>query len=407
MIKMKTALERFLEYVKFSTASDENCEACPSSSGQLVLGEYLVKELNEASLLDAHMDENGYVYAFLPASFGREADPAIGLIAHMDTSPDASGENVSPRIIAYGGGDIKLENGDVVRLEDYPFLKEYEGKELIVTDGRTLLGSDDKAGVAEIIAACEYLAKNPELSHPAISVCFTPDEEIGRGADKFDLEKFGAEYAYTIDGGELGEIEYENFNGASAQIKIKGLNIHPGSAKGRMKNAALMACEYVNMLPANETPATTEGYEGFYHVADISGNETEANIFMIIRDHSREKFEARKQRVKDIAEYLNKVHGEGCFTACVQDSYYNMKEMILPHMHIVEKAQAAMKCCGVAPKIIAIRGGTDGARLSYMGLPCPNLSTGGMNFHSTHEMIPVEALQKMTEVIIALATAEK
>ena len=404
---MKNAMERFLEYVRFSTASDENCEACPSSQGQLVLGEYLVKELKEAHLLDAHMDKDGYVYAFLPASFGREADPAIGLIAHMDTSPDASGENVSPRIITYGGGDIELENGDMVRLGDYPFLKEYEGKELIVTDGRTLLGSDDKAGVAEIIAACEYLAENPEISHPAISVCFTPDEEIGRGADRFDLEKFGASYAYTIDGGELGEIEYENFNGASAQIKIKGLNIHPGSAKGRMKNAALMACEYVNMLPANETPATTEGYEGFYHVADISGNETEATVFMIIRDHSREKFEERKQRVKDIAEYLNKVHGEGTFTAEVQDSYYNMKEKILPHMHIVEKAEAAMKSCGVAPKIIAIRGGTDGARLSFMGLPCPNLSTGGMNFHSTHEMIPAEALGKMTEVIVALVSAEK
>lgn len=404
---MNKTVERFLKYVTFGTASDENCEACPSTQGQLVLGKYLAEELDAIGLDGAEMDQNGYVYGFLPASKGRENDPTIGFIAHMDTSPDAPGDKVSPQIITYEGGDITLKNGDVVKVCDYPFLSSLEGKELIVTDGETLLGADDKAGVAEIISACEYLINHPEISHPAISVCFTPDEEIGRGADLFDLEKFGAKYAYTVDGGELGEIEYENFNGASAQISIKGANIHPGAAKGRMKNAALLACEYIKMLPANETPATTEGYEGFYHVADLSGNESAAEIFMIIRDHSQEKFEERKKRVCAIADYLNGVWGEGTFEAKVTDSYYNMKEMILPHMYIVENAQAAMRSCGVEPKIIAIRGGTDGARLSFMGLPCPNLSTGGLNFHSKHEMIPVQSLEKMTEVVVTLATAEK
>ena len=404
---MKNAVERFLKYVTFSTASCDTSETCPSTEGQKVLGEYLAKELCEMGMQNAHMDADGYVYAFLPASAGREGEDGIGFVAHMDTSPEASGENVKPRIIDYEGGDITLENGDIIRVASYPYLAALCGKQLIVTDGNTLLGSDDKAGVAEIMAAMEYLIENPDVTHPAISVCFTPDEEIGRGADRFDVAKFGAKYAYTVDGGELGEIEYENFNGASATIKVKGVNIHPGSAKGRMKNATLIACEYIDMLPKAETPAHTEGYEGFYHVCDISGNETEAEINIIIRDHDTEKFNARKARAKAIADYLNSVWGEGTVTADISDSYYNMKEMILPHMYIVENAKKAMEQCSVEPKVMAIRGGTDGARLSFMGLPCPNLSTGGFNFHSTHELIPTESLLKMTEVVVALASMEK
>ncbi len=404
---MTTALERFLKYVTFGTASDEGSDTCPSTPGQLVLGEYLAKEMDEMGMDGAHMDADGYVYGFIPASKGWEEKPAIGLVAHMDTSPDAPGDNVKPRIITYNGGDIVLENGDIISEADYPAIKPLAGQDLVVTDGTTLLGSDDKAGVSEIMAACQYLLENPEVSHPAISVCFTPDEEIGSGADRFDIEKFGARWAYTVDGGALGEIEYENFNGASAEITVNGVNIHPGEAKGRMKNAVLIASQYISMLPAAETPATTEGYEGFYHVADIEGCESKAVVRMIIRDHDKEKFEARKSRVKAIADYLNGVYGEGTVEAKVADSYYNMKEKILPHMHIVEDAQAAMKKCGVEPKIIAIRGGTDGARLSFMGLPCPNLSTGGINFHSTRELIPVKSLEKMTEVIVTLVSLEK
>lgn len=404
---MKNAVERFLKYVTFSTASDDKSESCPSTAGQKVLGAFLAEELKEMGMQNAHMDADGYVYAFLPASKGREGDDAIGFVAHMDTSPEASGENVKPRFFDYAGGDIPLENGDVMKAASYPYLEKLCGRQLILTDGNTLLGSDDKAGVAEIMAAMEYLIENPEITHPALSVCFTPDEEIGRGADRFDVEKFGAKYAYTVDGGELGEIEYENFNGASAVIKVKGVNIHPGSAKGRMKNATLIACEYIDMLPKAETPAHTEGYEGFYHVCDISGNETEAEISMIIRDHDTAKFSERKARAKAIADYLNSVWGEGTVTAEIKDSYYNMKEMIIPHMYIVENAKKAMAECGIEPKVMAIRGGTDGARLSFMGLPCPNLSTGGYNFHSTHEFIPTDSLIKMTEVVVCLASMEK
>lgn len=404
---MKTAVERFLKYVTFGTASDENSQSCPSTEGQLKLGRYLAEELREIGLTDAHMDQNGYVYGWLPATHGRETEGAIGLIAHMDTSPDASGDNVCPTVITYNGGDIVLKNGDTVYLADYPFLADYIGRELIVTDGTTLLGSDDKAGIAEIFTACEYLKSHPEISHPKIAVCITPDEEIGRGADKFDVKKFGARFAYTVDGGELGEIEYENFNAASVKITVKGVNIHPGSAKGRMKNAVLMANEYIASLPEKETPAHTEGYEGFYHVSDIKGCESLTEIFMLLRDHDRVSFERRKSTVTDLCDTLNKKWGAGSFTAEIRDSYYNMKEMILPHMHIVDRAKQCFTECGVEPKIIAIRGGTDGARLSFMGLPCPNLSTGGMNFHSTHEMIPVDALNKMVEVIAKIVSREK
>jgi tripeptide aminopeptidase len=323
----------------------------------------------------------------------------------MDTSPDVSGANVRPRIVRYEGGDLPLESGAVLELSNFPFLERYRGQELIVTDGRTLLGADDKAGVAEILSACEYLVQHPEIPHGRIAVGITPDEEIGRGADHFDLARFGASAAYTVDGGELGEIEYENFNAASARVTIRGVNIHPGSAKDRMKNAILMANEYLSMLPPSETPAHTEGYEGFYHVHTFTGCESEAEIGMIVRDHDRAKFEARKQFLTNLTAYLNGVYGEGTFSLELRDSYYNMKEKILDHMELIENAERAMRAVGVEPRIIPIRGGTDGARLSYEGLPCPNLSTGGANFHGVHEFIPVESMRAMVRVLVELIRA--
>lgn len=394
--------DRFLKYVSFDTRSDENSDSCPSTEKQKILGQYLADELEAIGLLDVCMDSHGYVYGFLPASYDLKDKPAIGLIAHMDTSPDVTGTNANPQIIEYRGGDIKLQNGESISVERFERLKNYIGESLIVTDGNTLLGADDKAGIAEIVTACDMFSKNPQLPHRAIAVCFTPDEEIGRGADLFDFKKFSASEAYTVDGGELGEIEYENFNAASATVTVKGVNIHPGTAKGKMKNAALMAAHFVSEMPEKETPAHTEGYEGFYHINDISACESEATISMIIRDHDREKFEARKAYIQKLTAYMNTVYGEGTFTAEIRDSYYNMKEKILPNMHLISNAEAAMRACGVTPKIVPIRGGTDGARLSYEGLPCPNLSTGGENAHSIHEFIPVSALQKMVDVIIKL-----
>ena len=398
-------LDRFLKYISFDTRSDENSETVPSTEKQKRLGSYLVDELTSIGLVDAAMDENGYVYAFLPASQGCESLPTLGWIAHMDTSPDVSGAHVKPAIVQYKGGDILLANGDLIRLDRFPFLSEYCGQEIIVTDGTTLLGSDDKAGIAEIVSACAYLLEHPEIRHGRIAVGFTPDEEIGRGADHFDLKRFGADYAYTVDGGLLGEIEYENFNAASATVTVQGVNIHPGSAKDRMKNAILMANELLSMMPAAETPAHTEGYEGFYHVHDFVGNETKATISMLIRDHDREKFEAKKLYLQNLVAYLNGKWGEGAFALSVKDSYYNMKEKILPHMHLIENAKKAMQAVGVEPRVLPIRGGTDGARLSYMGLPCPNLSTGGANFHGVHELIPVESMHKMVQVLVELAKA--
>ena len=395
-------VDRFLKYVSFDTRSDENSETCPSTEKQKILGEYIKEELEAIGLSEVSMDKNGYVYGFLPSSKDHTDKPAIGLIAHMDTSPDVTGTDAQPQIIEYAGGDIALLNGEALRESSFPSLKKYIGERLIVTDGNTLLGADDKAGIAEIVTACEFLANNPEIPHRAIAVCFTPDEEIGRGADLFDFSRFKASEAYTVDGGELGEIEYENFNAASAAISIKGVNIHPGTAKNKMKNAALMAAHFVKEMPENETPATTEGYEGFYHISDITACESEATISMIIRDHDREKFENRKAFVEKLTSYMNSIYGEGTFTVQIKDSYYNMKEKILPCMHLIDNAEAAMKSCGVTPKIVPIRGGTDGARLSYEGLPCPNLSTGGENAHSIHEFIPVSALEKMTDVILEL-----
>lgn len=386
---------RFLKYVSFHTTSDETSNTVPSTKRQLRLAEHLASELESIGLESVSLDRFGRVYAFLPGNV--ENAEALGFIAHMDTSPDASGENVKPRTIKYEGGDAGH-----IRAADFPSLAKCVGEELIITDGTTLLGADDKAGIAEIVTAAEYLASHPEVKHRGMAICFTPDEEIGCGADHFDFSKFFAKAAYTVDGGELGELEYENFNAASAVVSVHGVNIHPGEAKNKMKNAVLMAADFVSRMPAAETPAHTEGYEGFYHVSDIEGNETEARIAMIIRDHDADKFAARKRFVERLCEYLNGVYGEGCFTLEMKDSYYNMKEKILPHMELIRNAEAAFRSAGVEPRIVPIRGGTDGARLSYEGLPCPNLSTGGVNFHGVHEYIPVSSLEKMVQVILAL-----
>ncbi len=382
-----TVLERFLDYVRYDTQSDENSDTCPSTAKQRIFGAHLAEELQGAGLSDAAMDEFGYVYGHLPASPGCEQMPVIGLIAHMDTSPDVSGANVQPRIIVYDGSNAGL-------LEP-----RWIGTELIVTDGTTLLGADDKAGVAEIVAACDRLYKDPSIRHGRIAVCFTPDEEIGSGADHFDFARFGAEYAYTVDGGELGEIEYENFNAASAVLTIHGVNTHPGSAKNKMRNALLYASEFLSMLPPAEVPSHTEGREGFYHVTDLNGDVSCAKLQMLIRDFDWDSFQARKDYLAKAAAYLNEKYGEGNFVLELRDSYYNMREKIEPTMHIVERAKAAMQAAGVTPQISLVRGGTDGARLSFEGLPCPNLSTGGLNFHSRYEAVPTLALKKMVEIL--------
>ena len=401
-------VDRFLNYVSYDTQSDENGTTVPTTEKQKVLGAALAAELSQMGLQNAHMDENGYVYGWLPATPGCEGVPCMGLVAHMDTSPDAPGADIKPQVVHYQGGDIVLnrEKNIVMKAAGFESLERYVGRDLIVTDGTTLLGADDKAGVAEIFTAVEYLAAHPEVPHGRIAVAITPDEEVGAGADHFDVEGFGAAVAYTVDGGELGELEYENFNAAGAKVRIHGVNIHPGSAKNKMKNALLIAHEFVSMLPPAETPAHTEGYEGFYHLAHMSGDETLAGLSYIIRDHDREKFEARKAFMERTADYLNRVYGAGTVELELQDQYYNMREKIEPHMYLVHKARAAMEACGVTAQEVPIRGGTDGARLSYMGLPCPNLCTGGVNFHSVHEYIPTFALEKMVEVLVRLVTAE-
>ncbi|MBP3729497.1 MAG: peptidase T [Lachnospiraceae bacterium] len=399
-------IDRFLKYVSFDTTSDEDSESTPSTAKQKLLGEYLTRELKELGLEDAHMDENGYVYAFLPASLGREEEAAIGLIAHMDTSPAVSGTDIKPRRVVYEGGELPLNDTVSLKLAVFPFLEKYIGQELIVTDGTTLLGADDKAGIAEIVTAMEYLLAHPEIPHGPLAVGFTPDEEVGRGADHFDVAKFACDFAYTVDGGALGELEYENFNAASAKILIHGVNIHPGSAKNKMKNALLIGAELIQMLPEAETPGHTEGYEGFYHVGEMSGNETLLQLKMIIRDHDRASFEARKAFLLRLVQYLNEKYGAGTLELELKDSYYNMKEKILPVMHVIERAEKAMKAAGVSPITVPIRGGTDGARLSYMGLPCPNLSTGGENFHGVHEFVSVPAMEKMVEILINLLRCE-
>ena len=402
------AIDRFLKYVSYDTQSDEHSTTSPSTEKQKVLGAALAEELGQMGLYNAHMDEHGYVYAWLPATPGCEGVPCMGLVAHMDTAPGASGADVKPRIVRYEGGDIVLneEKGIVMRASEFESLAKYVGQDLIVTDGTTLLGADDKAGVAEIMSAVDHLIQHPEIPHGRIAVAFTPDEEVGAGADHFNVEGFGAAVAYTVDGGELGELEYENFNAASADVYIHGVNIHPGSAKNKMKNALLLGMEFAGMMPPAETPAHTEGYEGFYHLCEMKGDETETELHYIIRDHDRAKFEARKAYMAQVGAYLNGKYGAGTVEVKVEDSYYNMREQIEPHMYLILRARAAMEAAGVTPMEVPIRGGTDGARLSYMGLPCPNLCTGGVNFHGVHEYIPADALTKMTEVLVNLVKAQ-
>ena len=396
-----TVYERFLKYVSYPTTSDENNECCPSTEGQMVLARELVKELIEIGVADARVDEHGYVYGSIPANC--EGMPAIGFIAHMDTASDAPGENIRAKMINYEGGDIILneEQGIVLSLEDYPYVGALSGQRLIVTDGTTLLGADDKAGVAEIMAAAEKLV-NADFPHGKICIGFTPDEEIGRGADLFDVEGFGADYAYTLDGGGLGEIEYENFNAASAVVKVHGRAIHPGSAKDKMVNAARISCEFDSLLTPDEIPERTEGYEGFHHLIDISGETEESVSRYIIRDHSKEKFNAIKAEFESVAAKLNAKYGEGTVELTLRDSYYNMKEVLEDKMYVVERATSAMERLGMTAHAVPIRGGTDGARLSFMGLPCPNLPTGGGNYHSRFEYVSVDAMEKCVELVIEI-----
>ncbi|SHF18386.1 tripeptide aminopeptidase [Marinitoga hydrogenitolerans DSM 16785] len=398
---MKKVHERFIEYTKFYTTSNEKSKTCPSTPEQLVFAKYLKEELEQIGLKDVELDENGYVYATLPSNINEEI-PTIGFIAHMDTSPALTGKGVKAKIVKYEDGDIVLnkEKNIVLSPEEFPELKKYIGQELIVTDGNTLLGADDKAGIAEIITAMEYLIEHPEIKHGTIKVGFTPDEEIGRGADNFNVENFGADFAYTVDGGEIGELEAENFNAATATYIIHGKSIHPGTAKGKMINAALIASELAMMFPEAQTPQHTEKYEGFFHVVHISGDCDNAKLIMIVRDHDKKIFENKKWLCEKNAELLNKKYGDGTVELELKDSYYNMKEKIPSEM--VKIAKKAMENVGVKPIIKPIRGGTDGARLSYMGLPCPNIFTGGHNFHGRYEYIPIPSMKKAVETIIEI-----
>ena len=396
-------VQRFLKYVTFDTTANPNNSNCPSSEGQRVFANYLVEELKSLGLEDAHVDENSYVMATLRGN--TEGVETIGFISHLDTAQDVTGKNVKPKIIKnYDGKDIVLneELNIITSPKDYPDLKKFIGEDLIVTDGTTLLGADDKAGISEIVTAIEYLVNNPEIKHGDIKIGFTPDEEIGRGADLFNVEKFGAKYAYTIDGGIMGELQYENFNAAAAKITIQGRNVHPGAAKNKMINALHIAAEISQMFPQSERPETTEGYEGFYHLNDINGNVENATMVYIIRDHSKEKFEHRKQYMKDAISKVSEKYN-GRVTLELNDQYYNMKEKVEPVKFIVDIAEEAMKECDITPIIVPIRGGTDGARLSFMGLPCPNIFTGGLNFHSKNECIPVIALEKCSNLIVKIA----
>ncbi len=390
-----TVKEKFLRYVQVETTSHADCESCPSSPNQMVLARMLVNELQAMGVANARVDEHGYVYAVIPAKGNHPA--RVGLIAHMDTSDGVIGPTKPVVIPNYDGKAIRLQNGGVI--DGFDFLPALKGQELIVTSGDSVLGADDKAGVAEIMTLAARLTAPDAPEHCTVCIGFTPDEEIGRGADLFDVPGFGADYAYTVDGGAIGELEYENFNGASCQVTVHGVNIHPGSAKNQMKNALLMAMEWNSLLPPCEIPAHTEGYEGFYHLLSMAGDEEKAEMSYIIRDHSAQKYEERKETVRRITDYLNQKYGEGTFECQVTDSYRNMREMIEPHMEIVNKARAAFERCGVKPVVQPIRGGTDGARLSYEGLPCPNLSTGGYNFHGRKELITVEAMEKMVDVL--------
>lgn len=395
--------ERFLKYVSFDTRSDEASETFPSTEKQKVLLQYLVDEMKSLGLTEVEMDEHGYAMGTIPATPGFEHCPVIGFIAHVDTSPDMSGANVKPQIIEnYDGKDIRLNENLMMTVKDFPELSEFKGHTLITTDGTTLLGADDKAGVAEIMTAAEYLMAHPEVKHGKIRLGFTPDEEVGRGVDFFNVEKFGAKFAYTIDGGFEGELEYENFNAAGVKIAIQGRNVHPGYAKDKMINALQVAADINSLLPAWERPEHTEGYEGFYHLTGWSGSVENAEISYIIRDHNREKFEAKKQFMQHVVDLLTRKYGEGVITLTMKDQYYNMREMVEPHPEVIDKAFEAMKQAGVTPIVRPIRGGTDGARLSYMGLPCPNLFTGGMNFHGKFEYCSLDTMRRAQQTILNL-----
>ena len=395
---MESVVERFLRYVTFDTQSDEESDTCPSTEKQKALAAALVEEMHAMGIADARMDENGYVYGTVP---GDPDLPTIGLIAHMDTAPDAPGANVKAKIVAYDGGDVCLneEKGIFLREADYPYLKNHAGKHLIVTDGTTLLGADDKAGVAEIMTAAQQLLAMGGR-HATLKIGFTPDEEIGRGADKFDVRGFGADYAYTADGGTVGEIEYENFNAASACVTFHGLNIHPGSAKDKMVNSQYIAMEYQSLLPTAQKPEYTEGYEGFIHLTDMRGEVENTQLRYIIRDHDMAKFQEKKRLMTAAADFLNHKYGPGTVEIALRDSYFNMREKIEPCMEIVDRAKRAMALAGMEPKEVPVRGGTDGARLSYEGLPCPNLCTGGENYHGRFEYIPVEDMEQCVKMLV-------
>lgn len=402
---MSSVVKRFLNYVRIDTQSVPNAGVIPSSEKQKNLAFLLADELKELGVGTVSVDESGTVYASIPASAGIENLPSIGFIAHMDTSPAVSGKDVRAHIVSnYDGGDIVLNEAQRIVLSpvDYPEMLQYKGQDLIVTDGTTLLGADDKAGIAEIMTMVETLMNRPEISHGEIKIAFTPDEEVGHGTDAFDVKRFGADFAYTVDGGQLGEIEYENFNAASVNLTISGKNIHPGYAKGKMKNALLMAMEFQQMLPVFDNPSFTEGYEGFFHLETLSGTVEQARAEYIIRDHDRNSFETRKECIRSICSYLNDKYGEGAFTAEIEDSYYNMKEKVAPYPFLMDHARQAMINLGVEPSIVPIRGGTDGARLSFMGLPCPNLCAGGHNFHGRFEYVPVQSLEKISDILVEI-----
>ncbi len=400
----KILLEKFFKYINIDTQSDPGSDTYPSTSKQFNLAKVLVEELKAMGLDDAHVDDNCYVMATLPSNLDKEV-PVIGFLAHVDTAPDMSGKDIKPTIFEdYDGEDILLnqEKQMFLKVADFPELKKYVGQTLITTDGTTLLGADDKAGVAEIMTAIEYLTQNPEIKHGTIKIGFTPDEEIGKGVDHFDVKKFGAQYAYTLDGGELGELEFENFNAAFAKVKVQGRNVHPGMSKNKMINSMLVGSEFNDMLPIFDRPEFTEHYEGFFHLIKFDGTVEESVLQYIIRDHDREKFENRKKLIMEVANFINKKFGEGTITIEMKDQYYNMREKVEPVYHIVEIAEKAMLELGIKPLIKPIRGGTDGSRLSYMGLPCPNLFAGGHNFHGKYEFIPLESMEKATQVILKI-----
>ncbi len=404
-------VDRFLQYVKFDTQSDDTTNLTPSTPGQIVFAQHLEKELTKMGLTDISLDDNGYLMATLPGNADRNDIPTVGFIAHLDTSPDMSGRHVSPRIVEkYSGGDITLnaEKGIILSPTEFPELENYKGQDLIVTDGNTLLGADDKAGIAEIITAVDYLQKHPEIKHGDIRIAFNPDEEIGQGAHKFDVKRFNADWAYTMDGGEIGELEFENFNAAVAKITVNGRNVHPGYAKHKMINSMRIANQIIIMLPRWETPEHTEGYEGFYHLTSIEGSVEKTVLTYIIRDHDRSRFESRKKELEHLTRKINKEF-PGVAEIEIKDQYYNMREKIEPVMHIIDIAEEAMRRADVTPKVVPIRGGTDGAQLSFKGLPCPNIFAGGLNFHGRYEFVPIPSMEKavMTIVEIARLVAER